>query len=90
MREHVRAFWDWVDSRAVVRRIVLFTTLGLTVQVVFWAERFAELAVTAGKTGYDVPAIVAAVGVPVSWLVREVSLNYNNARPSIDDKGGKG
>lgn len=62
-------FWDWVDSRAVVRRIVLLVTLYMTYASFSWAARFAEMYLAAKSGGgLDVAAIIGAVTAPISVL----------------------
>lgn len=77
MSEHVKTFWDFIDSRAIVRRIVLFATLWLTFRSFYWAAHFAEIST---RTGLDVAAIIGAVTAPVSLLLSAVSKFYSESR----------
>lgn len=73
----VPRFWDWVDQRSVVRRLVLFTTLWMTWQAFTWAGVFAT---TTDKPGMDVAAIIAAVTAPISLLQGYVFQVYAKGR----------
>lgn len=71
------ALWDWIDSRRVVRRVVLFITLWMTWQAFTWAGVFA---MTTDKPGIDVAAIIAAVTAPISILQGYVFQVYAKGR----------
>ncbi len=71
------SFWDWVDDRAVVRRVVLFITVYMSYASFMWAARFAE---TTDKTGAEVGLIIAAVTGPVAALQGFVLKVYSEAR----------
>ena len=77
MKEHIATFWNFVDSRAIVRRIVLFVTLWMTYRSFTWAAEFAE---TTTRTGLDVAAIIGAVTAPVSALLASVAKFYGDSR----------
>lgn len=61
----ITRFWDWVDSRSITRRIVLFVTLWMTWAAFIWAAGFAE---ATDKAGLEVAAIIAAVTAPIAAL----------------------
>lgn len=61
----ISKFWDWVDNRSVIRRIVLFVTLWMTWASFMWAAGFAESTL---KSGLEVAAIIAAVTAPIAAL----------------------
>ena len=71
------AFWDFVDSRFIVRRITLFVMLAVSVQTVHWAMVFAE---TSERPGADVAMIIAAVMGPVAALQKFVGDMYSQGR----------
>lgn len=73
----VGAFWQFIDDRAIVRRIVLFVTLWMTWDSFTWAARFAE---HTAKSGMDVAAIVAAVTGPIAALQAAVFKVYSDGR----------
>ncbi len=56
-------FWDFVDNRQVVRRLVLVVAVHLTYVCTYWAMHFAE---TSTRTGIDFAALVAAVTAPAT------------------------
>ena len=58
-------FWDWVDNRAIIRRIVLFVTLWMSWASFTWAAAFAQATKLAGL---EAAAIIAAVLTPISAL----------------------
>ena len=76
-RAVVRRFWDFVDSRAVFRRLVLMVTLWMTYSSYVWAASFAE---HTAHTGSDAALIIAAVLAPVSFLQTAVFASYTNSR----------
>lgn len=74
-----KRFWDWVDTRYIVRRVLLGFTAALCGHAYFWAVTFAE---STSKSGAEVGLIVAAVTGPVSLLMAQVAKLYNNGRGS--------
>lgn len=60
-----KRFWDWVDSRAIVRRSVLAFTLWMTWLVTRDAWIFAH---SSTFDGMGTAAIVAAITAPVAAL----------------------
>lgn len=73
----VGRFWDWIDSRHIVRRIAFFVTLWMTWQSFAWAAVFAE---TTARTGMDVAAIITAVTAPIAALQGYIFSAYNQGR----------
>ena len=61
----VTKFWDWVDSRAVVRRLILLFTLYMTWLVTHQAWLFAH---NSGYDGVGTAAIIAAIMAPTAAL----------------------
>lgn len=72
-----KRFWDWVDARYIVRRLLLVFTATMCGHAYFWAVQFAE---TTGKAGAEVGLIVAAVTAPVSLLMAQIAKLYNDGR----------
>lgn len=70
-------FWDWIDTRSIVRRITLFVTLWMTWESFMWAAQFAE---TTDKAGLEAAAIIAAVTAPIAALQGFIFNTYSNAR----------
>lgn len=79
MKAAAVGFWDWVDKRGVVRRVVLFATLLLTYESYRWAAEFAD---HTDKAGVEVAAIIAAVTAPVTLLQTAVFKAYIESRPT--------
>lgn len=73
----IERFWNWIDSRSIVRRIVLFVTLWMTWEAFQWAAGFAQ---SSTKAGIDIAAIIAAVTAPISVLQGYVFKVYSDAR----------
>jgi len=73
----IEAFWNWVDNRSVIRRIVLFITLWMTWASFMWAAGFAE---TTTKSGVEVGLIIAAVTAPIAALQGFVFKVYAEGR----------
>lgn len=73
-------FHDWVDNRAVVRRLVLAFTLWMTYHVIESAWEFAVLAVGNHYDGVAVAAIIAAITAPVAALQGFAFQQYVNGR----------
>jgi hypothetical protein len=61
------AFWDWIDTRGVIRRIVLFAAMWMTFWVSFRMTEFAFAALAAGQIGEG--NVVAAIGVITAPIV---------------------
>ena len=78
--KYVVNFLDFIDTRAVIRRIVLGVTLWMTWESYTWAATFAESAVAHGKTGMDYAALIAAVTLPISALQGYVFKVYAEGR----------
>lgn len=77
--KYLTAFWDFVDSRAIVRRVMTLGTFALTVHVIVWAVWFAT---TSPRTGAEIAVIIGAVMVPVNVLQGYMFARYSQARPS--------
>lgn len=70
-------FWQWIDERSIIRRIVLFITLWMSWESFAWAADFAE---STAKSGLEVPAIIAAVTAPIAALQGYVFKVYAQGR----------
>jgi len=71
-------FWNWVDGRAIVRRLCLLVTFWMTWDITKWAMTFAAAGVF--KNGAELAAVVAAVQVPVLALQAAVLKFYFDSR----------
>ena len=73
-------FWDWVDTRGVIRR--------LTMGAVFWmnwvagehAYYYAMHALEKGRTDAGIGAIIAAFTAPAALLAGAVFKSYTETR----------
>lgn len=61
----INQFWDWVDNRTIVRRIVLFFTLWMTASVTYSAWLFAY---ASHFDGTGTAAIIVAITAPTAAL----------------------
>lgn len=75
--KHLEAFWDWVDSRGIVRRIVLAVAIYMTWAVSVWAMQFVA---GCTRSGIDMAAIIAAVTAPVTMFGGYVFKAYIESR----------
>lgn len=71
------AFWDWVDKRAIVRRVMTIGTFCMTMWVIWWAMGFAS---TSPRTGGEVAMIIGAIMVPVNTLQGYLFSSYSRGR----------
>lgn len=70
-------FWDWLDTRGVIRRAVLGVAIWMTWEVTHWAMAFAEHSV---RPGVDLAAVIAAVSAPATALGGYVFKAYLDSR----------
>lgn len=70
-------FWAWVDSRAIVRRVVLAYTLYMTWYGVHACIEFAKVS---QFDGLGTAAVIAAVLAPIAALQGFAFANYTNGR----------
>ena len=73
----LEALQDWVDNRAVIRRIVLFFTLYMTYYGVATAWKFAS---ASPFDGIGTAAVIAAVLAPIAALQGFAFQNYTGSR----------
>jgi hypothetical protein len=64
-REISSRFWDWIDSRGIVRRLAMGITLYLTVYVTLEGWQFAMVS---QFDGLGTAACIAAVTAPLAAL----------------------
>lgn len=73
----MKRFWDFVDERAVVRRIAFLVVLYICFDLAMWTKEFAE---TSTLDGVGRAAVLASVWAPMSWLFNGVSALYTSFR----------
>ena len=74
------AFWDWIDTRGVIRRIVLFTAIGMTFWISYRMTEFAFLALELDRVSANIPLIIGAVTAPIVGLGGYVFKVYLDSR----------
>jgi hypothetical protein len=75
--ESLEGFWVILDRGMVVRRASYVIMLYMTTYFINWSLHFAE---TSTRTGTDIAAIIAAIGVPLSALQGVVMKIYSDSR----------
>jgi hypothetical protein len=73
-------FWDFIDNRGVVRRLVLFVSIWMLYIQSMWAHGYALTALSYGASDMSVAAIVAAISAPATLLVGYVFKEYLTSR----------
>lgn len=73
-------WWDWVDNRGVIRRVVLGVTVWMLYVQGQWANEYALKALSAGKADVGVAAIMAAITAPATLLAGWVFKTYLESR----------
>jgi hypothetical protein len=73
-------WWDFVDSRGVVRRLVLGFSLVMLWDAAKWGMAYADSALAMGKTDASIAAIMAAAGAPATLLAGYVFKQYLESR----------
>ena len=74
------AFWDWIDTRGVIRRIILFTAIGMTFWISYRMTEFAFLALELDLVSANIPLIIGAVTAPIVALGGYVFKVYLDSR----------
>ena len=74
------AFWDWIDTRGVIRRIILFTAIGMTFWISYRMTEFAFLALELDRVSANIPLIIGAVTAPIVALGGYVFKVYLDSR----------
>lgn len=72
-----KRFWDWVDERGIVRRVVLAVAIAMTWEVTHWAMTYVGAST---RPGIDLAAIIAAVTAPASMFGGYVFKSYIESR----------
>ena len=75
-------FWDFLDTRGVIRRSVLYLSVWMLWVQGSWANEYALKALALGKADVGVAAIMAAITAPATLLVGYVFKQY------LDSKAG--
>lgn len=73
----IERFWDFIDRRMIIRRVVLLFTLYMTYYGVQTAWKFAE---TSHFDGIGTAAVITAVLAPIAALQGFAFANYASAR----------
>lgn len=73
-------FWDFLDTRGVIRRAVLGVSIWMLWLQGTWANEYALKALAAGKADTGVAAIMAAISAPATLLVGYVFKQYLDSR----------
>lgn len=73
-------FWDWVDTRGVIRRLVLGVVISMTFWVSKWATEFAMLALTMDRLSSVTPVVITAIFAPIVALGGYVFKAYLTSR----------
>ena len=71
------AFWDFLDNRQIVRRVMTLGTFGMVVQTTLWAQRFVE---TTTKSEAGVALMLGAVTAPITGLMGYMFTTYQQSR----------
>jgi hypothetical protein len=74
------AFWDWIDQRAIVRRVMTLGTFGVVVQTTMWAQHFVE---TTTKSDAGVALMLGAVTAPITALMGFMFSTYQQSKREI-------
>lgn len=73
----IARFWNWIDDRYIVRRLVLIGTFVTTI----WAIREAFIFATSSPfDGGGTAAVIAAILAPLSVLQGFAFRDYNSGR----------
>lgn len=70
-------FFDFIDDRYIVRRVLLGMVAYMSYDSYQWAK---ELVMVKNTPGAELGLIIAAVTVPVSFLLKELVSLYNETR----------
>lgn len=77
MGKYITKFLDFVDNRMVVRRIMLGIVAWMFVDSYIWAKQYA---VRPGITGLELSAVIAAVLIPATYILKELVQSYTDMR----------
>ena len=73
-------WWDFVDSRGIVRRAVLGVSLWMLWDVSKWGMTYADKALDKGITDASLGAVMVAAGGPATLLAGWVFKLYVDTR----------
>lgn len=73
-------FWDFIDQRGVIRRVVLGISIYMLWVQANWANEYALTALAHGKSDASIAAIIAAISAPATLLVGYVFKTYADSR----------
>lgn len=76
----ITAFWDWVDNRGVIRRLVLAAAMWMTFWVSFRMTEFAFQALASNQVSGNIPLIIGAITAPIVALGGYVFKAYLDSR----------
>ncbi len=71
------AFWDFVDNRGIIRRVILGVAIYMTWRVSVWSMGYAE---QSAEDGVQIAAILVAVQAPVTLFAGMVFKAYIEGR----------
>jgi hypothetical protein len=74
------AFWDFLDTRGIIRRSVLGISIWMLWVQAEWAHEYSLTALALGKSDAGVAAILAALSAPATLLVGYVFKNYLDSK----------
>jgi|LakMenEpi03Aug12_release.lakeMendotaPanAssembly.Ray.scaffolds.fasta_scaffold392009_1 hypothetical protein len=77
-------FWDWVDNRQIVRRLVLFFTLVMTYLAFSRGYDFAVL-IPPRFDGVGTAAVIAAFTAPIAYLQKAAFDSYLVSKGNKND-----
>lgn len=72
-------WWDWVDHRQVIRRVIVLGTWGVTIHLIVLLVQWA-ISGDNHRSGSDVAMILGAAMTPITVLQGFVTSFYFNAR----------
>jgi len=73
-------FWDFIDTRGVIRRLVLAATMWMTFWISYQMTEFAMKALELNRLTGVVPTVIAAVTLPIVTLGGYVFKVYLDSR----------
>ena len=73
-------FWEFIDKRAIVRRVMTLGTFWLCIKYTYWAFSYAE---TSDRDGNEVAMILGAIGAPLSVLMGYMFSAYKDSRKGM-------
>jgi hypothetical protein len=79
-----KRFWDWIDTRQIVRRLVLGFTLFMTYIAFYKGYEFAML-LPPRFDGTSTALIIAAFTAPVAYLQKSALTDYLANRTNQGD-----